>query len=113
MKGEKIMKKTWMRSLSKGYTYTDQEKELMESLIPDPIRVYDKSKCGFIWVPYVSSYGTFNDPIVNYNGMELVCDFRHIPSQQNVCQSGGCDFCNGYYAGCRNHFDESECDYCL
>lgn len=108
------MKKTWMRSLTNGNTYTDQEKELMETLIPDPIRVYDKSKGEFIWVPHVGSYGIFSNPIINYNGLRYVCEFRHIPSDQYVCRSHGCDYCDGgQYISCRNIIDQSECAYCF
>lgn len=58
-----------------------------------------------IEAPVVGSYGTEQFPVVSIDGKELVAEEYFVDAQgslvSGVCQSRGCDYCEGHHAGCR------------
>lgn len=55
-------------------------------------------------LPVVGSYGTFNLPIVEFNGMECVAESRYYGDdgkpEDTYCQSRGCDYCSMHGSPC-------------
>jgi hypothetical protein len=54
----------------------------------------------------IGSYGTFRDPVIELeDGSTVVAELHYIlPNGEmsgTVCQSDGCDYCDGYHNGCR------------
>lgn len=53
----------------------------------------------------MGSYGWEEYPIVKINGEEYVAEECYISESGEqldaVCQSRGCDYCSGYFSGCR------------
>jgi len=57
-------------------------------------------------VELVGSYGTFGNPIICFEGETHVAELCFIKDGKvvgSVCQSTGCDYCNGYHSGCPNN----------
>lgn len=54
----------------------------------------------------IGSYGTFNLPVYLVDGEEHVAEEYFLGEnsepEQTVCQSAGCEYCEGDYTGCRH-----------
>ena len=58
-----------------------------------------------IEAPVVGFYGTEQYPVVSVDGKEHVAEEYFVDAQgslvSGVCQSRGCDYCEGHHSGCR------------
>lgn len=108
------MKKTWRRSFTKGMFPSLAEEAYISRVMERPVRVYDKTRECFIWVPFIKyneKDRVVTSESVNYNGKEILCIMTHIPTGAPICASRRCGTCPERNTVCRARYDRTGQEY--